>query len=163
MTDYEKSPLICPVCEYNLTGLAENRCPECGQPFDPVKLRRPVNEPELTGLMADIRPMSWPTVLFIQLIVAALGTVATVLIIAASAFGGAAPMALPLFPFLMLLQCVLANRHAQALALNRRRKCGLGVDDPDGELYVRIVRPVILFIAMFVTYVLPFLVSWIFS
>ena len=25
----------CSDCEYNLDGLPEHRCPECGQPFDP--------------------------------------------------------------------------------------------------------------------------------
>lgn len=33
------SGLRCPACEYNLTGLAENRCPECGCAFDPDELR----------------------------------------------------------------------------------------------------------------------------
>lgn len=32
--------LRCPVCEYNLTGLSEPRCPECGQLFDWDELRR---------------------------------------------------------------------------------------------------------------------------
>lgn len=32
-------PLYCPTCGYNLTGLPENRCPECGTRFDPRILR----------------------------------------------------------------------------------------------------------------------------
>jgi len=30
--------LYCPHCRYNLTGLVEHRCPECGTPFDPLML-----------------------------------------------------------------------------------------------------------------------------
>jgi len=26
--------LTCPTCDYSLTGLTEQRCPECGAPFD---------------------------------------------------------------------------------------------------------------------------------
>jgi len=26
--------VVCPLCEYNLRGLSENRCPECGYVFD---------------------------------------------------------------------------------------------------------------------------------
>ncbi len=29
---------FCPNCGYNLTGLPENRCPECGREFDPAQL-----------------------------------------------------------------------------------------------------------------------------
>lgn len=32
--------LHCPVCDYDLTGLPELRCSECGTPFDPAELRR---------------------------------------------------------------------------------------------------------------------------
>jgi hypothetical protein len=32
--------LICPQCDYNLTGLTKCRCPECGAAFDPVELQR---------------------------------------------------------------------------------------------------------------------------
>lgn len=31
--------LYCPTCSYNLTGLLENRCPECGREFDPRNAR----------------------------------------------------------------------------------------------------------------------------
>jgi hypothetical protein len=31
--------LFCPHCQYNLAGLPENRCPECGNPFNPILLR----------------------------------------------------------------------------------------------------------------------------
>lgn len=34
------SELSCPTCDYNLTGLTENRCPECGEAFDPEQVRR---------------------------------------------------------------------------------------------------------------------------
>jgi len=27
----------CQTCQYDLTGLTEHRCPECGQPFDPER------------------------------------------------------------------------------------------------------------------------------
>lgn len=35
----DNAALICPECDYNLTGLTENRCPECGIDFDPELLR----------------------------------------------------------------------------------------------------------------------------
>ena len=33
------STLYCPKCSYNLSNLTENRCPECGEAFDPDTLR----------------------------------------------------------------------------------------------------------------------------
>lgn len=32
--------LFCPKCAYDLHGLQDCRCPECGQPFDPALLKR---------------------------------------------------------------------------------------------------------------------------
>lgn len=37
-TPTHDSGLRCPACDYNLTGVAENRCPECGNAFDPQRL-----------------------------------------------------------------------------------------------------------------------------
>jgi len=48
--------LFCLKCDYNLTGLTENRCPECGLAFDPE------------ALAADMatwpEPISWPVATF---------------------------------------------------------------------------------------------------
>jgi len=38
MTD-TTDDIFCPSCSYNLRGLAENRCPECGSEFDPAAPR----------------------------------------------------------------------------------------------------------------------------
>lgn len=40
MGNADDNPLICPECDYNLTGLSEDRCPECGTPFDREELQK---------------------------------------------------------------------------------------------------------------------------
>src|SRR4029078_9994514 len=35
--------LHCPSCGYNLTGLPEDRCPECGVEFNPLELREAIS------------------------------------------------------------------------------------------------------------------------
>ena len=37
-------PPICIACGYNLTGLPENRCPECGRTFSRAELKRQATE-----------------------------------------------------------------------------------------------------------------------
>jgi len=54
-TDESGAVLHCPACGYNLTGLPNNICPECGEQFDRVELRR------LADLKAQrLGPMLWP-------------------------------------------------------------------------------------------------------
>lgn len=36
----ESPPHICPICDYNLTGLKRRRCPECGELFELYEARR---------------------------------------------------------------------------------------------------------------------------
>ncbi|MBE7504632.1 MAG: hypothetical protein HS113_30935 [Verrucomicrobiales bacterium] len=64
------SGLRCPVCEYNLTGVAEDRCPECGKPFDRADLLAdlawgprplPIWDDPGRGALARIAGMYWVT------------------------------------------------------------------------------------------------------
>ncbi len=59
--DLEDLVPYCPKCGYNLTGLTENRCPECGTAFDPVDLLK-------RGLL--LRQLSLPRLIIPNLIVA---------------------------------------------------------------------------------------------
>jgi hypothetical protein len=67
MTDDESrlTDLLCANCDYNLTGLTENRCPECGNSFDPAELQRLLrNAPAPKGLTALVIQVLWPAAVF---------------------------------------------------------------------------------------------------
>jgi hypothetical protein len=44
----ETPELLCPNCDYNLRGLPEDRCPECGEPFDRAALIELLRQPSQT-------------------------------------------------------------------------------------------------------------------
>jgi len=54
--------LYCPICGYNLTGLPENRCPECGQAFNPLQLLNSARRPH-SGFAATFVLVLWPPVI----------------------------------------------------------------------------------------------------
>ncbi len=59
------SDLFCPKCDYNLTGLTENRCPECGTVFDPEELARLfASSLKRIGLPVFVFHLLWPPGLF---------------------------------------------------------------------------------------------------
>jgi hypothetical protein len=52
---------FCPKCSYDLFGLPENRCPECGTPFDPATLAHRFPRP--MALDALLARLFWPNAL----------------------------------------------------------------------------------------------------
>ncbi len=65
----QPTTLFCPTCDYNLTGLSEQRCPECGTEFDPDAIRRfATTALKPIGFWTAIFHLLWPPVAFSLLV-----------------------------------------------------------------------------------------------
>ena len=64
------APLFCPHCDSNLTGLTNDRCPECGREFDAHLLRQlePVQSRPITLAQLVKRLLILPALLWLSLL-----------------------------------------------------------------------------------------------
>lgn len=72
VTDPAASSPRCPHCHYVLFGLPENRCPECGQAFDPVQLLRAAAIRGMSYRRAGLTLLIVPAVVVVALLLQAL-------------------------------------------------------------------------------------------
>lgn len=60
--------IYCPRCDYNLHGLPDGDCPECGEPFDSEKLKRSRLSRKESIWEVVVTLVGWPVVVWLALI-----------------------------------------------------------------------------------------------
>lgn len=111
--DLEELVPYCPKCGYNLTGLKDYRCPECGTPFDPVLLMKR----QLYGPVQRWGRMAFD--LFVLPVLASIGT----LFVALTSVGVLGAMS---FPILGVFYIVFLIQNGQRIRLKAAEACQSG-------------------------------------